>query len=118
MRPDFKKVLCERPRRGGAFTYHDFRARQRRGDLGDLPANQGMGRPYGRSFGKEFSDLIGPLRRFFQSRVGQRWNDVWSELCAHVNGGTTIDQHLKIHACQEVETETFVADGKVYVHSN
>jgi hypothetical protein len=115
MRPDFRKVLCERPRRGGAFTYHNFRARQRRGDLDDLPANQGMGRPYQRSFGKEFSDLIGPLSRFFQSRVGQRWNDVWSELCVHLNGGTTIGRHLKLHARQEVETETFLVGDEVFV---
>jgi hypothetical protein len=118
MRPDFKKVLCERPRTNGAFTYHDLRAKQGRGDLEDLPACQGMSRPYRAahwSFGKEFSDLIGPLRRFFQSRVGQRYDDVWSELCEHLGAGTTVDQHLKLHARQEVEAETFVIDGEVCV---
>jgi hypothetical protein len=118
MRPDFKKVLCERPRRNGAFTYHDLRAKQGRGDLDDLPACQGISRPYQAghwSFGKEFSDLIGPLHRFFQSRVGQRYDDVWSELCEHLGAGTTIDQHLKLHARQEVETETFLVDGEVRV---
>jgi hypothetical protein len=118
MRADFKKVLCERPRRNRAFTYHDFRARQGRGDLDDLPAGQGMSRPYQAghwSFGKEFSDLIGPLSRFFQSRVGQRYDDVWSELCEHLGAGTTVDQHLKLHARQEVETKTFLVGEEVCV---
>jgi hypothetical protein len=54
-----------------------------------------MSRPYQAghwSFGKEFSDLIGPLSRFFQSRVGQRYDDVWSELCEHLGAGTTVDR--------------------------
>lgn len=113
MRADMKKVLTERPRRGGVYTYNDIRRRENAGDYDDLPSHQGMRRPYGWNT-KEFTDLIGPLRGYLRGCAGRRWDDVWSEICQVVGSGNTVDQHLRGHVMQEVETLTVLVDGKVY----
>ena len=112
MRADMKKVLTERPRGHGAYSYNDFRQRENAGDYDDLPSHQGMRRPYGWDR-KEFSDLLGPLQRFLRNCVGRPWDDVWSEICQAVGSGNTVDQHLRGHVEQEVETNTVVVDGRV-----
>lgn len=110
MRSDMKKVLTERPRRGGCYTYKDFRPRKCQGEYADdLPSNQGMRRPYGWET-KEFSDLLGPLQRFLRGCVGRSWDDVWSEICTVVNGGSTVEQHLRGHVMSEVETHVTIPD--------
>jgi hypothetical protein len=108
-----KKVLTERPRRGGIYAYKDFRSRENRGDPDDLPSHQGMRFPYGWDR-KTFDDLLGPLKAFLRSCVGRRWDDVWSEISQVVGSGSTVDQHLRSHVMMEVETDTFVVDGHVY----
>jgi hypothetical protein len=52
---------------------------------------------------KEFSDLIGPLYRFIHSRVGRKWDDVYSEICANLKGRNTQQQHIINHLWQYVE---------------
>ena len=32
---------------------------------------------------------LGPLRRFLRSKVGQPWNDVYSEMCQRLDRNTT-----------------------------
>lgn len=46
-------------------------------------------------YGKEFSDLLGPLRRFLLSRVGQPWDKVWSEICQVLKGNGVQAQNLE-----------------------
>ena len=111
MRSDMKKVLCERPRRGSRYSYHEVRAAIKQTDPDDMPHCQGMRRPYKDQ--KDFSDLLGPLVRFLRNSVGRRYDDVWSELCANVPGHTTTGAHLRDHARWECETNTFVLDDKV-----
>ena len=108
-----KKVLTERPRRGGTYSYNDFRQREKSGDPDLLPSHQGMKRPYGYD-NKSFSDLLGPLRGYLRDCVGRRWDDVYSEISQVVGSGNTVDQHLRDHVMMEVETHTFVVDGHVY----
>lgn len=110
MRADMKKVLCERPRRGGVYSYHDIRQRQNQGDPEDLPTHQGMRRPYGWET-KNFDDLIGPLRGYLRHSVGRPWDEVWSEVCQQTPSGNTVDEHLRGHVMREVETYTFVNDN-------
>lgn len=111
MRNDMRKVLIERPRFGHHRCYHDIRARQNRADLDDLPAKEGMRRPYGEDR-KEFSDLLGPLRRFLWSCRGRRWDDVWSEICAQLSNNT-VDSHLISHVRQMIVTNTTMIDGVI-----
>jgi len=113
VRTDMKKVLTERPRRGGIYSYKDFRSRENHGDPDHLPRCQGMRFPYGYDR-KNFSDLLGPLKAYLRNSVGRRWDDIYSEISQVVGSGNTVDQHLRDHVMMEVETDTFVVDGHVY----
>jgi len=115
MRADMSKVLTERPRHGHARSYHNIRQRHHRGDIDTLPTQEGIRRPHVLyDARKDFSDLLGPLRRFLWSSRGRRWNLVWSEICSHLADDTT-GAHLKVHVLQEVTTKVVLADdGKVY----
>lgn len=100
MRSDMAKVIVERPRWGHALRYRAVR----RGKcpygpaIDDAPVIQGMRKPHtlGRER-KEFTDLLGPLRRFFEHRVGRRWDAVFAEICAVTDRRSGIDGHLHSH---------------------
>jgi hypothetical protein len=117
MRNDMRKVLIERPRAGSSRCYHEVRQRNNRvTDLDDLPSCEGMRRPYNWDERKEFSDLLGPLRKFLWSCRGRRWDDVYSEICAQLSNNT-VDSHLKhIHVPQFIETDVRLRDGKLFTY--
>jgi hypothetical protein len=125
MRPDMHKVVIERPRYGHGDKYHNYRARNERGvgfgakgrlDESDgydhLPGKQGMRRPHNT---RQFSDRLGPLKRFLRSRVGRRWDDVRSEICAGLSTGSTTHQHILSHIGDFVRVHLERgADGRLY----
>jgi hypothetical protein len=113
-----KKCLTERPRYGSHRSYKDVRAGANRGDLEDLPKHEGMERPHVlHGATKSFSDLLGPLRRYLWSCLGQPWDEVWSTVCSQLSNNT-VDSHLKGHVRQEVATDTVLIDGVVYERSD
>ena len=118
MRKDMNKVLTERPRYGHSRNYHEVRRNENSGELEDLPHFQGMRAPYESYDGrKEFSDLLGPLKRFIHGCIGRRYDDVWSEICQAVPSGNTVDDHLKGHARREIETNTYIEDEQIFYRS-
>jgi len=84
MRSDMNKVVTESPRYGSRSRSKKTGLRIRRYDPEqeyDFPTRMPSSRL--RQYGwdaKEFSDVLGPLRRFLQSRVGRNWNRVYGEL--------------------------------------
>lgn len=94
------KVIVERPRlynSGKPKGYH--RAQARHGD--DLPRREGMktrwlGRP------KVLNEHLGPLRRYLDDQVGRPWDKVFSEVCAHVDRSSAVQDHVRDHVDQYV----------------
>lgn len=83
MRDDMPQVITERARIGRYRRYHEVRHQSsRRGrNLEDLPAHEGMRRPFSqRRIAKQFSEHLSPLRRFLEKRVGQPWDTVHADL--------------------------------------
>lgn len=117
MRADFTKVLTERPRSGGP-SYKDIRKKKERKKIGedDKGSKEGMRYPYGYNQ-KNFTDLIGPLYKFLRSRVGKRWDKVYSEICSQLKGRSTQQQHLLQHLNWAVTTDLAFENGKL-VHAN
>lgn len=117
MRSDFSKVVTERPRHG-SWKSHRLVRRAIKPNFDEDTAGhkEGMRRPYGRGYDyKEFSDLLGPLYRFLQSRVGRRWDNVHSEICANLKGRNTQQQHILDHLYRYVDTNIAIdEDGKPY----
>lgn len=107
MRKDMNKVLTERPRAGGRGksrkTYdrlirvkgNDFEYNAEYDSLPDKESMEVRHKVNG-DF-KTFTDHIGPLRRFLISRVGRRWDDVWSEICQVMSGTGLQANHVKEH---------------------
>ena len=115
MREDMKKVLTERPRYGHGRKYREVRRAENRGDMEDLPHYRSIRVPYNNGYNrKEFSDLLGPLQRFLQGCVGRKYDEVWSEICKAVPSGNVVDGHLKGHARDEIDYNTFIYEGEVY----
>lgn len=100
MRGDFIKVLTERPRHNSGMKYRHGRKIARRQKIGE---DDFAGRESMSMRDKEFSDLIAPLHRYVQSRVGKKWDKTYSEICAHLKGRNTVQQHLIGHLNQYVE---------------
>ena len=114
MRRDMAKVIVEGARHGGdGGKSVPVKGWYKNAGLDDLPAKEGMRRPYG--FGrKELNENIEPLRRYLRRQVGRPWNDVYSDISQHLRPTNAVQQHVRDHVGWEVEQDVAVIDGKVY----
>lgn len=67
--------------------------------------------PLCRSKTKHLSDHLGPLRRLLSSKVGQPWDDIYSELSQRLDRSTVTGQHVIDHLWDYVERNVVVIDG-------
>lgn len=123
------KILVERPRTGGCGKE---RIRQNRhltrqvckdipfeGDW-DTPDFRGMKRVHTskpNSFGdkKQLNENLKPLRRFLNSRIGQPWDKVYSEIMRELNLNNAVQYHVWQHLIKfgEVQTKTYMEGNTV-----
>lgn len=111
------KVVTEAPRRGSgerskktALTVH--RDRYEDDDHGPTRHKASRRGQYGWN-AKEFSDVLGPLRRFLRKNVGRPWNSIYSELSQHLDKRSLTGLHIWDHIKYEVEQNCDIKDGKV-----
>jgi hypothetical protein len=112
MRDDMNKVVIERTRyggKGGSRKTYDKASlpREKRSFKGvdvDLrPKHESMRKKHRvNGDSKEFSDLLGPLEGYLFSKVGEPWNDVWSDICSVLKGNSLQAAHIKGHVKQMV----------------
>jgi hypothetical protein len=113
------KVVIERPRRGHSNPSKKWGRRLNPAeyeldDHGSSRAPIARGRQYGYNC-KEFSDLLGPLRRYLRKQVGRPWDKVWSEIAHILDSQSLAGQHIFEHIRWEVEQEAWIgADGRLY----
>lgn len=79
MRSDMAKVVTEAPRRGHANPSNKWGRRLSKDeyeldDHGPARASTARRRQY--SDPKDYSDLLGPLRRYLRKQVGRPWDKV------------------------------------------
>jgi hypothetical protein len=121
MREDMSKVVIERPRWGHSLPGNKTRLRVRRYDpdkeYDDLPKRiSGSRSKYicDRNL-KDFSDLLGPLRRFLRANVGRPWDNVYSEMKESLDDRKVTGLHIFEHVDSEVETHPLIGDdGELY----
>ena len=46
---------------------------------------------------KSLNENLAPLVRFIRKRIGRRWDDVFSEICEHLDTGSTVKMHVREH---------------------
>jgi len=106
MRSDMSKVIVERPRIGGKNVR---KGRDR--DNEDHPSKEGMRKPYLKGYNyKELNENLAPLYRFLHSKLGQRWDDVYSEICENIRVTSTVQEHIRVHIKQMVSTKIWIDD--------
>jgi hypothetical protein len=112
MRPDMAKVIVERPRIGSSMRGESKGYRRSLQRLGreEIPYREGMKR---RHLGhpKYLNEHLGPLRRYLDSQVGRPWNKVFSEICAHINRSSAVQDHVRDHVADYVATHVIEVDG-------
>jgi hypothetical protein len=112
MRPDMAKVIVERPRYGSrsrGMAKGCRRALQRLADEGP-PAREGMKRRH-RGGTKSLNEHLGPLRRYLDAQVGRPWDKVFSEICAHIDRASAVQDHVRDHVADYVVTPVLLIDG-------
>ena len=115
MRSDMHEVIIERPR-GGARTKQPKGSRRAhpRIDVEDMPRRESISKKWQAGWGGKYqTNLLGPLRRFLTSRLGQPWDQVYAELCERVDRRNTVQKHLLDHVLWEVETKAVLIDSVV-----
>lgn len=108
MREDMHKVLTE-PARRGQWRWRNGAERHQL-DAEELPSRESMRRPWKNR--KVRRPRRNPLERFFKSRCGRLWNDVFSEICE----GNRLDRftkwELRNHIQWIVQTHIVMVDGR------
>jgi hypothetical protein len=113
MRPDMAKVIVERPRVGSSMrgkSKGNRRSSQRLWHE-DLPAREGIKRRH-QGHLKYLNEHLGPLRRYLDSQVGRPWNKVFSEICAHIDRSSAVQDHVRDHVADYVATHVIEIDGE------
>lgn len=81
-------------------------------DPDDLPRQLGIGDGRRRGWNRKRTRLsYAFVRRWLRSRVGRRWDDVWSEVCAFAGSGGFLEDTLRRAVLQEVETSPIRGEG-------
>lgn len=121
MRDDIAKVIVERPRRGGRSgklskqyrRQFDWKRLIEEGREDDSPARESMRFKFGWDR-KQFDDFLSPILGFLKKSVGRPWDDVWSEISAHLTLASTTQRHVLGHVLDYVETNTLEwPDGEI-----
>jgi len=71
--------------------------------------------PRRRYSSKQMTDRLGPLWRTLRSRVGDKWNNVYSDICKDTDNRNIRGYHLRNHIKDLVQTYTFYEDNEICV---
>jgi hypothetical protein len=115
MRADMFKIIIERPRWGSrhapAVKLRNERDPHRKFvGLNRQVQERGIIR-------KSLSENLAPLKRFLQKQRGRDWDDVFSEICQHLDTGSTVKMHVREHIEDFIMIRIHVdADGQWFGH--
>jgi hypothetical protein len=112
MRADMAKVIVERPRKKGHAWNKPkgYQRRQRRYGEDGPPCREGIQDRW-QGHTKELNEHLGPLRRYLDSQVGRPWDNVYSEICAHIDRSSAVQDHVRDHVEQYVARNVLLIDG-------
>ncbi|MFA6049747.1 MAG: hypothetical protein WC761_00895 [Candidatus Paceibacterota bacterium] len=124
MRPDFKKLLCERERHLG-HNPDDVKGviRERQRDEQQPYEDWAPGRKIslkktslGRSRKtKTLNENLNPLKNFLRKSVGRKWDDVYSEINSSCPNDSAVNAHIYQHLFSYVELNPLIIEGEIYM---
>lgn len=92
MRKDMSKVIVERERVGGKYNKS---RRKNNTPYDELPKREGMKKAHTNL--KSLNENLKPLFRFFQSKIGHKWDKVFSEVCENIKLDSAVQKHVRDH---------------------
>ena len=105
MREDMFKVIVERPRWGAG---HAPRPKLRKDKY---PGRKKVGlRRFAKEQGytKHLNENLAPLKRYLNKQVGRKWDQVFSEICQHLDTGSTVKMHVREHIDDFIVTKVSI----------
>jgi len=92
MRADMFKVFVECPRCGAGHA-PPVKLKKDKNEFKQIGLKRHVREQA--AYSKSLNEYLAPLVRFIQRRVGRRWDDVFSEICAHLDIGSTVKMHAR-----------------------
>jgi hypothetical protein len=110
MRKDMAKLVVK----GHSIPYKSKKGRHINGDWDDLPEREKMSPKDWWNDGPR--DHLKPLWNFIESKIGERWADVYAEICEHADIRSFHGRHLleHVHTMVIPETELKAILGRRY----
>jgi hypothetical protein len=123
MRDDMSKVIVERARPGSSWhvarRLHRLDPKQIAvSEDADDPFPLRIGHARAASLGKFrkcLNENLAPLRRYLNSQVGRRWDDVFSDISANIRLDNAVQKHVRDHVQDFVAVTTFLQDGEIFI---
>lgn len=100
MREDMFKVIVERPRWGVHKAPRTKLRQERTGKSFIGTKRQALQQ---NAWTKDLNENLRPLERYLWKQRGRKWNDVYSEICASLDTGSTVKMHVRDHLDDFVE---------------
>lgn len=95
MREDMFKVIVERPRSGRSWASKSKLRYDKCEERSRVSGHRLVMESNGRT--KHLNENLAPLKRYLHKQIGRRWDDVFSEICAHLDTGSTVKMHVREH---------------------
>lgn len=123
MRPDFKKLLCERPRAFGHKSDKIKGVKRARQEDENRPYEDwtpggkvSMKKTYGgRSRRTKYlNENLSPLKNFLVKNVGRKWDEVYSEINEACPNDSAVNAHIYQHLFSYVELHPIIQNGVIY----
>ena len=107
MRKDMSKVVIDTARHGGrGLIYRPNRPGEDYENYHLIESMKWRWRDR-----KEQSDRLKPLWGYLHKHVGKPWNDVWSDICEHMDFRSVLGFHIRSHIDQYVHKRPHMIDG-------
>lgn len=95
MREDMFKVIVERPRSGKSWASKSKLRYDKCEERSRVSGHRLVMESNGHT--KHLNENLAPLKRYLHKQIGRRWDDVFSEICAHLDTGSTVKMHVREH---------------------
>jgi len=103
------KLIVDRPREGSIKTPQGAKKYQQ-----NFEREFSGYEPMNRFKTKHIRDRLAPLYRWLRSKVGQNWDDVYSQLTRELKSNTRSREHLIFHVWRFVERHAIIIAGVPY----
>jgi len=119
MRHDMFNVIVERPRSGSKSRFGEVRNNKKIQEFLEETSISKIGTRKLITYAvgwdrKNLNENLNPLTRFLWSKVGQPWDNVYSEICEHIDSNSTVQKHVLDHLNQYVEIDYRYQSGMRY----